>query len=311
MTQSQADHTRPMRPEFLRDLMDAETREDDEGGAPPGHILRAMLAAKEREAEYAMGYSDIFVQMLERRSAGRNASHLLPHLRAGMELLDLGCGPGSITAGLADAVRPGTVTGLDLNESQLDIARERARRLGLENMELTSGDALRMPFPDGRFDAVHCHGFLMHSSSLRDQLEEIRRVLRPGGILSSRDMDVAGSFISPVHHTNEGMWQMLADIVRREGADPLMGRHLKTHLLNAGFRMLETGYAPDLYESAEEVAFLADFLTNWALGRDFQQQAGIPAGRFQEWREQVERWRRKPGALGCFQFGHALAEKPR
>ena len=61
----------------------------------------------DRNNDYAMGYSNIFMELLERRSAPQNAAHLLPHLLPGMTLLDLGCGPGSITTGLAKAVHPG------------------------------------------------------------------------------------------------------------------------------------------------------------------------------------------------------------
>ena len=56
------------------------------------HPTNVLERPPERET-YAMGYSDIFLQLLRRRSAGRNAAHLLPLLQPGMDLLDLGCGP--------------------------------------------------------------------------------------------------------------------------------------------------------------------------------------------------------------------------
>ena len=66
----------------------------------------------DRNNSYAMGYSNIFMELLERRSAPQNAAHLLPHLLPGMTLLDLGCGPGSITSGLAAAEVQGKPTAL-------------------------------------------------------------------------------------------------------------------------------------------------------------------------------------------------------
>ena len=116
------------------------------------------------ENAYAMGYSDVFTELLQRRSAELNAAHLLPLLEPGMHILDLGCGPGSITIGLALAVSPGRATGLDLNGKQVRMARNAARRTGASNTAFIQGDALRMEFPQDHFDAVHCHGFLMHSS---------------------------------------------------------------------------------------------------------------------------------------------------
>ena len=88
------------------------------------HPTNVLERPPEREA-YAMGYSDIFLKLLRRRSAGRNAAHLMPLLRPGMDLLDLGCGPGSITLGLAQAVWPGEVTGLDQNPEQAGGSKER------------------------------------------------------------------------------------------------------------------------------------------------------------------------------------------
>ena len=97
---------------------------------------------------YAMGYSDIFLQLLHRRSAGRQAAHLMPLLQPGMDLLDLGCGPGSITLGLAQAVWPGEVTGLDQNQEQVELARRAAVENRALNARFVTGNALALPFPD-------------------------------------------------------------------------------------------------------------------------------------------------------------------
>ena len=111
---------------------------------------------------YTMGYRDEWRQVLDRRSAPSNAGHLLPHLRPGMRVLDLGCGPGSISIGLAQAVAPGKLYGIDLERSQVDIARAGARAAGVDNAEFAVGDAVRLPFADGFFDVAHCHALLMH-----------------------------------------------------------------------------------------------------------------------------------------------------
>ena len=76
---------------------------------------------------YTMGYSEEFQQLLRRRSADTHAAYLLPHLRPGMRLLDFGCGPGFISVGLARAVEPGELHGVDVEESQIDMARSAAR----------------------------------------------------------------------------------------------------------------------------------------------------------------------------------------
>ena len=263
----------------------------------------------ERNKGYAMGYSDTFMELLRRRSAATSARYLHPHLQAGMSLLDLGCGPGSITIGLSDLVYPGEVHGVDLNPGQLQTAWQETQELGIDNITLHQADATRLPFPSDSFDAVHCHSFLMHSPRIREQLAEIVRVLRPGGILGSRDMDVPTSFISPATPENRGMWEMLAEVVRQESGDPLMGRHLKTFFNNAKLEMIRTGFDTDSFTTPDEVDFLEQFLLEWGLSEEFRVRTGNSTARFEQWREEVKRWGQHPGAVGCFHFGFAVGRK--
>ncbi len=268
---------------------------DNSAGSEPG-----FPAAAPGGTTYDMGYSDLFMELLGRRNAARNAAHLL----------DLGCGPGHITLGLARAVYPGKATGLDRDGEQAGTARANARWEGVENASFVPGESLDLPFPDNSQDVVHCPAFLMHSPRIREQLAEIVRVLKPGGILSSRDMDVPTSFISPAREDNQGMWDMLGEVVRQEGGDPWMGRHLTTFLRNAGLEDVETGFGADSFTRPEEVEFLSRSLLEWGLSPEFMARTGSSPGDFARWREQVERWSRHPGAVGCFHFGHAVGRKP-
>ena len=81
----------------------------------------------DQASSYTMGYSDEFRQLLNRRSMETHAAHLLPHLKPGLRVLDFGCGPGTISVGLAGAVDPGEVHGVDMEESQIDLAPRRRR----------------------------------------------------------------------------------------------------------------------------------------------------------------------------------------
>ena len=279
-------------------------------GFEPGLTTNGLIATPQGGKTHDMDYSELFMELLEMRSADRNAAHLLPLLRPDMDILDLGCGPGHITLGLARAVYLGRVTGLDRNGEQVGIARANARLEGVENACFVPGDSLDLPFTSNSLDVVHCHGFLMYSPSIRDQLTEIVRVLKPGGILSSRDMDVPASFISPVRNDNQEMWDMLGEVIRQEGGDPWMGRHLKSFFRNAGLENVETGFSADSFTSPEEVKFLERFLVEWGLSPEFMARTGSSPGEFDRWRGQVERWSQRPGAVGCFQFGHAVGRKP-
>ena len=75
---------------------------------------QASVSDSETKEQYTLGYSSQTVQWLQRRTAAKEAGFLLPYLSAGMRLLDCGCDPGSITAGLAETVAPGQVVGVDI-----------------------------------------------------------------------------------------------------------------------------------------------------------------------------------------------------
>ena len=110
------------------------------------------------ETSYTMGYSEEFRQMLNRRSAESHAVHLMPLLEPGMRVLDFGCGPGTISVGLARAVDPGEVHGIDIEESQINLARAAAEAGGHRNATFHVGDVTDLPFDDHSFDVAHCHG---------------------------------------------------------------------------------------------------------------------------------------------------------
>jgi ubiquinone/menaquinone biosynthesis C-methylase UbiE len=98
-----------------------------------------------------MGYGDVFQTMLNRRSAATHAAYLLPHLKIGMRVLDFGCGPGTISMGLAEAVKPGELHGIDMEESQIELASAAANREGLSNIQSQVGDVANLPFEDNCF----------------------------------------------------------------------------------------------------------------------------------------------------------------
>ena len=82
-----------------------------------------------------------------RRTASREAAFFLPHLHPGMQILDVGCGPGSITLGLAEVVAPGKVVGIDLQPMQIEQARALAVERGVDSVRFEVAEAYRLPLP--------------------------------------------------------------------------------------------------------------------------------------------------------------------
>ena len=138
---------------------------------------------------YAPDYGAAMVSFMSQRTAEIHAGFVLPYLKPGWRVLDAGCGPGTITLGLARKVAPGQVVGIDIVEgSQFSDARERARCEGL-NVEFRKASVYELPFEDGSFDAVFSHALLEHLSAPAAAILELRRVLKPGGLIGLRAGD--------------------------------------------------------------------------------------------------------------------------
>ena len=149
-----------------------------------------------REA-YVQRDNPAFETLLATRTAAQEAAFFLLHLRPGMQVLDVGCGPGSITVGLAEVVAPAEVVGIDVQQSQVQRAHDLAVERGIANVRFEVGDAYGLPFSDHSFDAAFAHTILIHLREPERALAEIRRVLRPGGIAGVREPDFGTMLFAP------------------------------------------------------------------------------------------------------------------
>ena len=184
---------------------------------------------------YTHGHHESVVQNHARRRAEGEAWFLLPHLNAGMRLLDVGCGPGTITAGLARAVAPGETIGIDLSEEILVQARDHAASEGVNNVTFTYGDVYQLDYEDGAFDVVYANQLLQHLTDQPLALREMRRVLKPGGLLSVRETDYATMCPSPKFPEFDDWSSLYHRVAYHNGAEPDAGRHLTRWVRDAGF----------------------------------------------------------------------------
>ncbi len=196
------------------------------------------------------------------RTAVQDAAFLLPHLRPGMQLLDVGCGPGGITVGLADVVVPGEVVGVDFQATQVEQARALAAERGVVNARFETADAYQLPFPDRSFDVVFAHTVLIHLREPVQALAEMRRVLRPGGIAGVRDPDLGAIFVTPDTPLLEQRRALHIRVLRHNGGDPFVGRRYRRLFLDAGFARAEASASVVSAGSLEETRRSAAFITN-------------------------------------------------
>lgn len=128
---------------------------------------------------YSHGHDASVLDSHAARTAANSAAYLLPHLRDGLDLLDVGCGPGTITLDLAQAVGSGRVVGLDQVAAPLEGARAAAAARGDERTTFEVGDVYALPFEDDSFDVTHAHQVLQHVADPVAALREMARVTRP------------------------------------------------------------------------------------------------------------------------------------
>src|SRR5262245_51024916 len=140
---------------------------------------------------YSHGHHESVLRSHRWRTAENSAAYLLPHLRPEQRMLDVGCGPGTITADLASRLSAGSVIGIDASDAVVEVAR--AEHIAA-NLEFETGDVYALQFPDDAFDVVHAHQVLQHLSDPVAALREMRRVTRPGGVVAVRDSDY-GAFV--------------------------------------------------------------------------------------------------------------------
>src|SRR5438445_8534207 len=146
---------------------------------------------------YTHGHHESVLRSHAWRTAENSAGYLLDSLQPGLDLLDVGCGPGTITMDLAERVAPGQVVGIDSQSDVIARADELRQRRDRANVTFSVGDVYALRFDDARFHVVHAHQLLQHLTRPVDALKEMHRVMRPGGMLGVRDSDYAGLASAP------------------------------------------------------------------------------------------------------------------
>ena len=281
---------------------------DTSGGA-----AESASESEPGEHAYTMGYGEEFLQVLRRRNADTHAADLLPRLRSGMRVLDFGCGQGTISVGLAKAVEPGELYGIDVEAPQVEAAAAAAKAGGHENTTFQVGDVTDLPFEDGWFDVVHCNAVLMHVPDTDAALAEIERVLKPGGIVSVRELTTASSFMEPDFGNLHGAWLAYAALLTANGGHPQMGKEIAGILHRAGFADVEANGSFELFHTEADRAFFHGFLTQWFFGKDVVAAATkhgvVAAEQFEAWGRSLGAWKEHPGAVAAFAWGGAIGRK--
>jgi SAM-dependent methyltransferase len=206
---------------------------------------------------YTPGYSANASSFMANRRATTHASFLLPYLRSGLRVLDCGCGPGTITAGLAELVNPGQVTGIDLAESQIALAKEHAAAHHIANVDFQPSSIYDLTFDDDTFDVVFAHAVFEHLADPGKAMRELHRVLKPNGVLGLCSPDWGGFIVASGNPALDAAITFYKQLQIHNGGDPLAGRKLGEFALQGGFTQRQLSA---YYECYQNPALIADYL---------------------------------------------------
>jgi SAM-dependent methyltransferase len=220
---------------------------------------------------YTHGHAESVLRSHRNRTVANSAAYLRAHLDSSQRLLDVGAGPGTITADLATIV--GEVVATEIDEDAAAITRA-----GAPGVEVHVADVHALPFDDGEFDVVHAHQVLQHVADPVQALREMARVTRPGGVVGVRDSDY-GSFAWWPRLPELDRWLELYDgAARANGGEPDAGRRLLSWAHAAGLTDVTAGSSTWCYASPEARTWWgglwADRIVGSALADQLVREAG-------------------------------------
>ena len=272
-----------------------------------------MSSAASAAETYQLGHHPSVVARHARRTAETAAAFILPFLKPGMRVLDVGCGPGSITSGFAQRVAPGETIGIDPSADVIATAKSRAGATAPRNLSFEVGSIYEPRFAAGTFDAVFANQVLQHLRHPVDALRQMRALLAPGGVLGVRVLDWGSTIFYP---ESEAMRRFLAlqfDLARRNGAEPNAGRHLRRWLREAGFGETRLTTSTESDADPDATRARAEMLADWWLRSGFADRAlecGIATRPdLESIAAACRAWGRDPDAFFCFSHTEMVAWK--
>ncbi|HXC53396.1 MAG TPA: methyltransferase domain-containing protein [Candidatus Limnocylindrales bacterium] len=273
-----------------------------------------MTDASLTREKYTHGHAPATVRQHAQRTVEEAGAFLLPHLTPGMRLLDVGCGPGSITRGFAERLAPGQVVGLDLSTETLAAAREDAAEHGLDNLQYERGSIYELPFPDASFDAVFAHQVIQHLSEPAAALREMLRVLRSGGWLAVRDVDWGTVAYWPADPWIDRFIEVHLATWSRNGGEPRQGRKLRELFNAANVADLTITASTWCYATpAETIEWgnsYAERLLTSPMGERAVEYGHATRSDLEQMASAFRAWALHPDAFWSFTHVAALARKP-
>ena len=247
---------------------------------------------------YTHGHHESVLRSHRWRTVENSAAYVAPRFVPDARVLDVGCGPGTITVDIANRVAPGCVIGIDASADVIEQARRDAS--GVDNVDFATGDVYALDFPDSSFDVVHAHQVLQHLPDPVGALREMRRVCKPDGVVAVRDSDYAAFTWYPEDPTLGAWLALYRDIARTNGGEPDAGRFLLAWAHAAGLSDVEPTASAWCFATPEDRAWWgdlwADRMTTSAIAEQAERDNFATRGELEEMAAAWRRWSTHPDA---------------
>ena len=272
-----------------------------------------MTEGQGKSKDYALGYGDATVAWMAARHVGYQGAFLAKHLESGMSLLDCGCGPGTLTCGLAEIVSPGQVTAMDIEATQIEKAQSLASEKGLQNIQFQQASILKLPFEDNSFDAVFVSAVLGNIDRPYDAVTEVFRVLKPGGVAGIREFDHGSNMVFPQSPMFARSLNLYIAMRKQSGHAENFGRELKGAMHAAGFAQIEARGVYETYSSDDEIEAYAKGIVGI-----FEEMFGgkavklglIDQATYEQMLQSWHDWAQDPAAFFANGWVEAIGRKP-
>jgi ubiquinone/menaquinone biosynthesis C-methylase UbiE len=259
---------------------------------------------------YSHGHHESVLRSHKWRTVSNSAEYLKKHLVKDAYVLDVGCGPGNLTASISELVNPGVVIGIDISDDVIEVART---DFASSRISFEVDDIYALNYSDNEFDVVHAHQVLQHLGDPIAALHELKRVVKTGGIVAARDSDYGEMSWSPKDPLLDRWLDVYQQIARRNGAEPNAGRYLSDWVRSIGFN--------EIVISVSEWNFVSEDDRNWWgnlwADRVLQSQYGVQGLKYglttstelEEIAMAFRRWAEKPTGNFVVKHGEVLARK--
>ena len=222
---------------------------------------------------YLLGHADSVLRSHRWRTAANSAAYLLPYLGEQARILDVGCGPGTITLDFARLAGSGFVVGLDRSEAVVSEAAAAAGEAGIANVQFAVGDAYALDYAADTFDVVHAHQVLQHLTDPIRALREMARVCKPVGVIGVRDADYAAFTWWPTLPELDEWLALYRRLARSSGAEPDAGRRLKSWAQAAGLTVHASTASAWCFASDADVTWWGELWAERVAGTEMSEQA--------------------------------------